>query len=438
MNLTILEKVYKKYKISSGVEINSKKVKEGSIFISLKGERYDGNCFASEAISNGAVLAIMDNDKYNFKSEKIIFVKNALSFLHKLAYYHRIKNAHIPTIAIVGSNGKTTTKEITKLILSKKYEHVHSTFHNMNNHIGVPLTILSMPKKTQISLIEIGASHEKEIEKMCSIVNPDYGYITSFGKAHLEGFYNIQGIIKSKLELYNFLREHNKLAFINGDDPIQMNNSKNLRKFIFSSKIKKPDVLFKYFYNEKKMKNELTVNNTKIISSVMGEYNLCNIASSITLGIYFKVPLFDIKKAVEEYIPNNYRLQLIKKNKKNIIIDCYNANPTSMMKSLIFFESKKGIIGNKAVVLGDMLELGPFSNQEHEKIVDFIEKSHINYAFLIGKDFFKTKKTDQKIKKFINKNMFLEWIKKNPMKNIDFVLIKGSRKVSLESIISFI
>ncbi|WP_317167151.1 Mur ligase family protein [Blattabacterium cuenoti] len=203
--------IYKLYSISSGIEINSKKVKQNSIFIALKGKNFNGNQFAAEAIANGAMLVILDDKKYVFSTKKIFFVENSLFFLQKLAMYHRYKLHHIPIIAITGSNGKTTTKELLKKILSKKYKKVHFTNENFNNHIGIPLTILSMSKNTSISIIEIGANHENEIEKMCYIINPDYGYITNFGKAHLEGFHNIKGVIRSKLELYNFLKKKKKL-----------------------------------------------------------------------------------------------------------------------------------------------------------------------------------------------------------------------------------
>lgn len=232
-----IQNIYQLYSISTGIEINSKKVKKGSIFIALKGKNFDGNQFADEAISNGAILAIVDNKKYAF-CKKIIFVYNTLYFLHELAMYHRYRLHHIPIIAITGSNGKTTTKELTAAILSKKYKKVHCTKSNFNNHIGIPLTILSMSMDTQISVIEIGANQEKEIKKMCYIINPDYGYITNFGKAHLEGFKSIEGIIRSKLELYDFLKKNNKVVFINGDDPIQLSNSMEMRRYIFSEKKK--------------------------------------------------------------------------------------------------------------------------------------------------------------------------------------------------------
>ncbi|WP_238784192.1 UDP-N-acetylmuramoyl-tripeptide--D-alanyl-D-alanine ligase [Blattabacterium cuenoti] len=229
--------IYQLYSISSGIEINSQKVKKGSIFIGLKGKNFDGNQFAHEAISNGARIAIVDDKKY-VTCNKIIFVYNTLYFLHELAKFHRYRLHHIPIIAITGSNGKTTTKELIATILAKKYKKIHYTKKNLNNHIGIPLTILSMPMDTQISVIEIGANHEKEIEKMCHIINPDYGYITNFGKAHLEGFKNMEGIIRSKLELYDFLNKNKKVVFINGDDPIQMNNSMGMNRYIFSEKKK--------------------------------------------------------------------------------------------------------------------------------------------------------------------------------------------------------
>ncbi|WP_185873247.1 UDP-N-acetylmuramoyl-tripeptide--D-alanyl-D-alanine ligase [Blattabacterium cuenoti] len=433
--------VYKKYyNISTGIETNSKKVSKGSIFIALKGENFDGNKFVKEAINNGALLVIMDNNKYFFSCEKIFLVKDSLTFLQQLAVYHRYKNMHIPIIAITGSNGKTTTKELTKNVLLKKYKKVHYTKYNYNNHIGIPLTILSMPKDTDISIIEIGASHKKEIKNMCNIINPDYGYITNFGKAHMEGFGSVDGIIHGKLELYEFIKKTNKFVFVNGDDPIQLDNSKNIKRFIFSGKKNKnSDVILKYICNKKNIYSTLSINNVIIKSSLVGNYNSYNIAFSIIVGIYFKIKLKNIKNAIEEYVPNNYRSQILEKKNSKIIVDCYNANPTSMIKSLNFF--KNNFIGNKMVILGDMLELGSFSEKEHENIILFLKNSNISIAYLIGDIFFNTKKINSKkikIIKFLKKKMFIKWIKVNPIKNIKYIFIKGSRKIGLEETIPFI
>ncbi|WP_185876761.1 UDP-N-acetylmuramoyl-tripeptide--D-alanyl-D-alanine ligase [Blattabacterium cuenoti] len=431
-----IQKIYQLYIDSSGVEINSKNVKKGSIFIALKGKNFNGNQFTEEAISNGALLVIVDDKKifsYNKKYKKIVQVDNTLFFLQKLALFHRHKLRHIPIIAITGSNGKTTTKELTKSVLSKKYKKIHFTKNNFNNHIGIPLTILSMSADTKISVIEIGANHEKEIEKMCSIINPDYGYITNFGKAHLEGFKSIEGIIRGKLELYDFLKKEKKIVFVNGDDPIQLSKSIGMKRYIFSEKMES-DLNVKYLWKE----NYLYIENMKISSSLIGSYNLYNMASAISIGKYFEVPLEEIRDAIREYIPINHRSQVLNKQKRKIIIDCYNANPTSMIKTLTFFDSIKG---NKIAILGDMLELGLYSNREHENIIFFIEKSSINKTFLIGEIFSNTHfKTSKKIKKFVNKNGFIKWIKKNSLnyKEIDYVLIKGSRKIALETIIDLI
>ncbi len=439
--MDIIKNVYSIYTISSGIEIDSRKVKNGSIFFSLKGKRFNGNKFASEAISKGAILSIIDDKKYFFScNKKMIFVHDSLLFLQKLAMYHRYKNKNIPIIVIAGSNGKTTTKELIKEILKKKYNKVHFTKENFNNHIGIPLTILSISRNTQISVIEIGANHKNEIKNMCNIVYPNYGYITNFGKAHLEGFLSEQGVITSKLELYNFLRKKNGLVFINGDDPIQNINSIYMKKFIFSSyKDQVSDIKFKYFFNSigKNLKKSfLLFNNIKIISPLIGDYNLYNIAASVTIGIYFKVSLIDIKNAVEKYIPNNYRSQIIKKKNKKIFLDCYNANPTSMIKSLNFFVNN--INGKKIIILGDMLELGKYSIEEHEKIIFFLMGKNI-ISYLIGKNFFYSKNINHCIiKKFLIKKDFAKWIKKNPINNIDYILIKGSRKMKLEDIIPLI
>ncbi|WP_185849726.1 UDP-N-acetylmuramoyl-tripeptide--D-alanyl-D-alanine ligase [Blattabacterium cuenoti] len=428
--------LYRLYTISSGIEINSKKVKNGSIFFALKGNNFDGNQFAHEAISNGAMMAIVDNKKYSFPHKNIFFVKNALSSLQKLALYHRLQLNRVPIIAITGSNGKTTTKELTTAILSKKYKVVHSTKKNFNNHIGIPLTLLSMPKNTQISVVEIGANQEKEIQKMCSIIHPNYGYITNFGKAHLEGFKNMKGVIRGKLELYNFLKKNKKKVFVNGDDPIQLIHSLGIDRYIFSERVNSEvDVPIKYFWNKTDLKSVLCIKNMQIVSSLVGPYNLYNIASAITIGNYFQVPLKKIKKAVEDYIPNNHRSQILERENVKIIVDCYNANPSSMIETLTFFNQIKG---NKIAILGDMLELGSFSKNEHAKIISFLEESNINTIFLIGEIFSNTNRnSSNRIRNFYHKNIFIQWIKNNSLK-ADYILIKGSRKNSLESLIHFI
>ena len=435
-----IKNLYKLYTISSGIEINSKKVKKGSIFFALKGKNFNGNQFANEAISNGAMMAMVDDLRYTFPFKNIFFVKNTLFSLQELAKYHRLQLKNIPIIAITGSNGKTTTKELTAAVLSEKYNLVHSTNENLNNHIGVPLTILSISKNAQISVIEIGANHEKEVEKMCSIIHPDYGYITNFGKAHLEGFKDMKGVIRGKLELYDFLKKNKKKVFVNGDDPIQLTNSLGMNRYIFSEKYNSyVNVKIKYSWNKKNLTSTLYLNNIQIVSKLIGNYNLYNIASAITIGNYFKVPLKGIKKAVEKYAPNNYRSQIFQKKNIKIIIDCYNANPTSMKNAITYFNNQ--IEGKKIAILGDMYELGFSSKEEHQKIIFYLEKSNINTVFLIGEMFFHTTiKTSGKVKKFLNKNIFIQCINNycSIILNTDYLLIKGSRKNYLESIIDLI
>ncbi|WP_238785483.1 UDP-N-acetylmuramoyl-tripeptide--D-alanyl-D-alanine ligase [Blattabacterium cuenoti] len=419
--------------MSSGIEINSKNVKKNSIYVSIKGKNFNGNQFAYEAILNGALISIVDNKKYALNHKNIFFVKNALDFLHQLAHFHRQQLKYIPIIAITGSNGKTTTKELIASILSKKYDIVHYTKNNLNNHIGIPLTILSIPKNANISVIEIGANHEKEIEKMCSIIDPDYGYITNFGKAHLEGFRNINGVIRGKLELYNFLRQNNKTVFVNGDDKIQLTNSLGISRYIFSKK-KVFDVNIKYYGND--IGNTIYVKNKIFFSKyLIGDHNLYNMASAITIGLYFHVSLKDIQQSIKDFIPNNNRSQIIKKNKLIIYNDCYNANPSSMISVLNFFNKIKG---KKIAILGDMFELGKFSIIEHENIINFLKKSKIEISCLIGQHFYNIKSNIncKKIIRFYNKDYFIKWWYMNKYYiQTDYIIIKGSRKNALENII---
>ena len=332
MNLPTIAEIHTLFLKTSSISIDTRKIEKDCLFVALKGENFDANTFTKEALEKGAKYVIIDNKDY-YINDKTILVKNSLVTLQELAKFHR-NYLGLPIIALTGSNGKTTTKELIHTVLSKKYNTL-ATIGNLNNHIGVPLTLLRFTKETEIGIVEMGANHQKEIEFLCEIAQPDYGYITNFGKAHLEGFGGVEGVIKGKSEMYTYLKSHNKTVFINSDDIIQQEKTSDMNKFTFGFYNKNCDVqISKVTANP--MVN-IIYNNTEIKSHLIGIYNSNNINAAITIGNYFNVPDNLIKEAIENYIPENNRSQLIIKKNNEIILDAYNANPSSMVAALTNF-----------------------------------------------------------------------------------------------------
>lgn len=410
---------------SSGITTDTRNIQPNSLFFALKGENFDANTFAQEAISKGAFYAVIDNPKLHIEG-KTILVENTLTTLQQLANYHR-KHLNIKIVGLTGSNGKTTTKELFNVVLSKKF-NTKATIGNLNNHIGVPLTILRFDKETEIGIVEMGANHQKEIEFLCSIAEPDLGYITNFGKAHLEGFGGINGIIKGKSELYTYLKENNKTALVNLDDEIQVEKTTRLNRFTFSTK-EKADVVIKSIEANPMVK--VSFNETTIQSNLIGLYNATNINAAIALGKYFKIDDLEIKNAIESYIPTNNRSQLIQQNSNQIILDAYNANPSSMAAALTnFFQLKNS---SKIAILGDMFELGEESETEHQKIVEICSKQPDIDFYLIGKHFHNTTTDAKNIAFFPSTDSFIEFYKIQLENSL--ILIKGSRGMKLEKIL---
>jgi len=372
--------LYNYFKESSSVSTDTRLINKGSIFFALKGENFDGNKFAEEAIKSGASYAVIDDQSLN--NPKFIKVKNVLKSLQDLSKFHRSKLLKTKIIALTGSNGKTTTKELISEVLKKKYKII-STIGNLNNHIGVPLTLLRIKQNTEIAIVEMGANHLNEIKLLTDLINPDFGLITNFGKAHLEGFGSIEGVIKGKSELYDFLIKNDKKAFINNDDYIQNQFIGN--KISFSKEDKS-----NYIFKEVKDTNYAGLNYNDFIvdSKLTGNYNYHNIAFATSVGLYFNISIEKIKEAISNYIPSNNRSQIIKKNNKLIILDAYNANPTSMISAINSLIEKQG---KKSVILGDMYELGNQSEKEHHDLIDFCVKNNFENIFLIGNKFFKQK-----------------------------------------------
>jgi UDP-N-acetylmuramoyl-tripeptide--D-alanyl-D-alanine ligase len=414
---------------TSGVSTDTRKIKSGSIFFALKGANFNANQFAAEAISKGATYAVVDEETPG-EPQKFIKVDDCLETLQELASYHR-KFLNIPILALTGSNGKTTTKELFKAVLSKKFKTI-ATSGNLNNHIGVPLTLLTLTQETEIGIIEMGANHQKEISLLCNIAFPDYGYITNFGKAHLEGFGGVEGVIKGKKELYDHLKEHQKMLFLNLEDPQQQKETEYPRTFSFGSS-EEADLRLSYFQQDSYAGIE--ANGRRICGKLTGSYNGTNMAAAYTIGKYFEVPEEDIATALEDYSPQNNRSQIILKDNRRIILDAYNANPSSMAAAL---ENLKGMEGApKIAILGDMFELGPTAAEEHEHLLEQYHSSNVDRIYAIGANFFKTSTSSQKIKKFETFEDFRSWFQPSEF-NAGTILIKGSRGMALERVMELI
>ncbi len=423
-----IDDIHSLFSISSGVSTDTRTIKKKNIFFCLKGRNFNGNLFIDQAIALGASFVIYDEEKLNHKSKKAIKVKNALETLQALAKYHRSK-FNIPVIGLTGSNGKTTSKELFSSVLSEKF-NVTSTLNNFNNHIGVPLTILEIKRKTDLAIIEMGANHLGEIDLLCNIADPNIGYITNFGKAHLEGFGGINGVIKGKCELYEYIRKKRGIVLVNNDDSIQREKSIGIQTFSFG-KSKKSDYSTNNTISNRNS-CEISFNNKKITSNLYGEYNFENINASIAMGIHFGLSFEQIENGIKNYIPKNNRSEMIKTKNNLLFVDSYNANPTSMKVSIQSFMKFKEV--NKTLILGDMYEIGKTSLVEHERVLNSIKNNKDLKIFLVGKIFDQLKFKSERIHFFYETNELMEHIKKNLIVG-HTILLKGSRKINLEKII---
>jgi len=425
-----IQKIHKLFLVSNSVSIDSRNIKPNDVFFAIKGLNFDGNKFAVQAIENGASHVISDDLEISKISDKIIYVNDSIQTLQELANFHR-KFIDTKIIAITGSNGKTTSKELIFSVLKSRYKTI-ATKGNLNNHLGVPLTILSMNKETEIGIVEMGANHLKEIEFLCKIVEPDFGYITNFGNAHLEGFKSLEGVIIGKSELYTYLRDNDKVIFYNSENLKQssiLNNYSN--SFSFGSNSKSNCIL-----NKLKSKNCISIkyNEESIVSNIYGDYNFENISIAIAIGCYFKIGVEQIKKGVESYLPENNRSQILKKRNNTIILDAYNANPSSMDLAISSFDNINTT--NKMIIAGDMFELGQESNKYHQQIINYLEKLSNTLTYVVGVNFCKTNHS-KKIKSFPSTKELINNISKLNISNYS-ILIKGSRTMQLEKIVEFI
>jgi UDP-N-acetylmuramoyl-tripeptide--D-alanyl-D-alanine ligase len=420
-----IQELHQLFLESSGVATDTRCIEPNKLFFALKGDNFNGNKYALQAINNGAKYAIIDDNKFA-KPEQFIMVNNVLETLQELANFHR-NYLGLPILAITGSNGKTTSKELIYAVLSKKFRTV-ATLGNLNNHIGLPLTLLSMNKSTEFGIVEMGANHPKEIESLCKIAQPDYGYITNFGKAHLEGFGSIEGVIAAKSELYSYLKENNKFLFLNADDPIQQKQLSYKNSFSFGSST--GNIPTQYVINKEYA--EVHSNGIVFNSLLPGNYNAINIAAAICVGHYFEVPIKTIKEAIANYTPQNNRSQIFEIGKITLLMDAYNANPTSMKAALESFNEFP--TENKIAILGDMFELGASSEKEHQDLATYIENLNFTSVFLVGTNFRKVKVNSSKIQQFEKFQELEDTIRITDFQNTK-VLIKGSRGMAMERLL---
>ncbi|MFI8379256.1 UDP-N-acetylmuramoyl-tripeptide--D-alanyl-D-alanine ligase [Leeuwenhoekiella sp. NPDC079379] len=416
---------------SKGVTTDTRKIEKDTIFFALKGDNFNGNSYAVEALEHGASYAIIDDKDYASDDSRIILVKDALKTLQDLAHTHR-KFLDIPILALTGSNGKTTTKELINTVLSKKFKTV-ATRGNLNNHIGVPLTLLSMTSGTELGIIEMGANHIGEIEQLTEIAAPDFGYITNFGKAHLEGFGSVAGVVKGKSELYTYLIGHKGTLFLNLDDPIQKSKAGQTHNYTFSHS-KDSDVHFTY--EAANPFASLIIHDQNLKSNLIGQYNTINIAAAAAIGCYFKIDTEDIISALESYIPSNNRSQIIESEEQTIILDAYNANPSSMEAALNNFAGLEA--KSKIAFLGDMFELGESAVAEHQYIADLAHNLGLENLIFLGENFKKTSTKNHQYKNIQDleeKGLPAEITYLLPQATI---LIKGSRGMKLEGILDLL
>lgn len=426
--MTYIKNIINLFYETTGVCTDTRKISKDCLFLCLKGDNFNGNTFAEQALKNGAKFVIVDEPEYQ-TSEHIFLVDNVLSFLQKLANHHR-RRFNIPVIGITGSNGKTSSKELIKTVLSKKF-NVLATEGNLNNHIGVPLTLLRLKEEHEIAIIEMGANRFKDIEELCLIAEPNYGIITNIGKAHLEGFKNYEGVLQTKLELFHSVEQHHGQIIVNGDDEILLNSvPKNISKYTYGQN-KTNDIIGELVHLSPfvEMRWSKTGYTSNIISTQMiGKYNFYNFLAAIAFGVKFEIEPKKINEAISEYTPINNRSQIKKTDNNTLILDCYNANPTSMQSALESFAMIDH--PNKIFVIGDMLELGNEAEQEHKNILELTKKLGVN-GYVVGPIF--TKITNDKSKAFSTTTLAMEYFEKSAQKNA-LILLKGSRGIGLEKL----
>ena len=424
----MIEQIYRLYSQKYRVTTDSRKIDDGSVFFALKGEHFDGNDFAYQVANDNIAACVVADRKDLPYHERLFIVDDSLTALQQLAKMHR-ERCGIPVIAITGTNGKTTTKELIAAVLSKKYNIIY-TQGNFNNHLGLPLTLLQIRPETEIAVVEMGANHPGEIAQLCSIAQPDFGIITNIGKAHIEGFGSFEGVVKTKNELYQYLKtkdERQKTkVFVNGNNDLLMQLSEGMDRVVYEAKDERLKA------KDRSPFLEVEWNGKNIKTKLVGEYNCENVMAAITIGRHFKVEDELIIEALESYCPTNNRSQYIKTDKNEIVMDAYNANPTSMSHSIKNFRNISG--DEHLLILGDMRELGHESAEEHHKIIMLLKELDFKNVMLVGEEF---KKVNDCYDSYSNIDELVEHIKENDISGCK-ILVKGSRGVRLEKVINLL
>ncbi|MEP0711573.1 UDP-N-acetylmuramoyl-tripeptide--D-alanyl-D-alanine ligase [Algoriphagus sp.] len=431
MNTSILYTLFKK---STGVSTDTRKIEKGNIFFALKGPNFDANAFAPKALEMGASVVVIDDVKHFVEDDERYFLaENVLKMLQDLANYHR-KQLNIPIIGLTGSNGKTTSKELLNAVLSKKFKTA-ATVGNLNNHIGVPLTLLSITSAHEIAIVEMGANKQGDIEELCLIAEPTHGFITNIGKAHLEGMGGPEGVLKTKTELFQFLRETEGTVFINSQDSILSNFSKRFdNPVLYPSKGDFCEVTFQEA--NPFVKFSVDDNEEVFLSHLIGAYNFGNIATAITVGKFFGVEMEKAVQAIVEYQPSNMRSQLLEKRSNLIILDAYNANPSSMEVAIRTFGNMTGK-KHKMLILGDMFELGDHAESEHARLGEIISEYDIEKVCFTGQLIVSALAKYPKALYFPDPFSFRNWLQDSKLEDY-LILIKGSRGMKLEGLVDFI
>ena len=430
MKISELHAIYLRYPI---VTTDSRMCPKNSIFFALKGERFNGNLFADGALKAGCSYAVVDEWTDEVNDERIIKVNNVLATLQALATYHREK-LKIPVIAITGTNGKTTTKELLAIALSREFK-VAYTQGNFNNHIGVPLTLLTMNKTHEIGVVEMGANRPGDIRELCDITKPNYGLVTNVGKAHLEGFGTLENVINTKCELYDYIRTHEGKVFVNKDNPFLLERSEGMDRILYgkndpslfaSGSIANATPFLEFDWS-------FFDSSYRVKTRLVGEFNFDNAISAVAISKFFGINSERISTALEEYEPQNHRSQFKRTERNDLIIDAYNANPTSMKASLEFFSNVPTSLP-KMVILGEMKELGATAKEEHQRMIDFLKEQSFNQIILVGEIFQELSLSKHPYRIYSNVNELIESLKKEPVKK-HYILLKGSHSVALEKAI---
>lgn len=425
-----ISQLYDCFLACKGVSTDTRQITENCLFVALRGDKFDGNQYAKEALEKGAKYAIVDNSDVAVDN-RYLLVYNSLEALQQLAHYHR-KQLNIPIVGLTGSNGKTTTKELIAVVLNKKYK-TYATKGNLNNHIGVPLTLLALDSSYEIAVVEMGANHQKEIEFLCNIAEPTHGLITNIGKAHLEGFGGIEGVRKGKGELYDWLVESGGTVFVNGANPTLLEMAQE-RNFKESVKYLLDNDTLQMLESSPFVSYQDTQGNI-IQTHLTGRYNFENIAAALAIGGYFGVLTYDANQAIADYNPTNNRSQIIQKGTNTVIMDAYNANPSSMAAAIENFGRLKA--DRKVVILGDMLELGEESPEEHLALGKLVAQQKFDTVILAGKLMQDALPALPKAYYFPDKFSLHNWIVDHPQQNT-YVLIKGSRGMGLETVVPYL